>query len=134
MTNIDTDTIKASFDLRDLAGGRVELRNETNGGREQSGPCPQCGGDDRFHVTQDWFFCRQCHPKRGDALEFVQWLGLAGDFRSAREYLAGSTLIPSPAARSAVQRTPEAKSRATGWRDPAWQSDARAILARAQAA
>ena len=132
---IDTEAIKGGVDLRDLAGGRVELRPETSGGREQSGPCPKCGGDDRLHVTADWFMCRQCHPKRGDALEFVQWLGLAADFRAACEYLAGPALIPAPGpAGPTVKRTPAAKSKAASWQDAAWQSDARAILTQAQAA
>lgn len=132
---IDTEAIKGGVDLRDLAGGRVELRPETSGGREQSGPCPKCGGDDRLHVTADWFMCRQCHPKRGDALEYVQWLGLAADFRAACEYLGGPALIPSPGpAGPTVKRTPAAKSKAASWQDAAWQSDARAILTQAQAA
>ena len=30
-------------------------------GRELAGPCPLCGGDDRFHVNQDGVFgCRRC--------------------------------------------------------------------------
>lgn len=131
--SIDTEAIKQGVDLRDLAGGRAELRPETSGGREQSGPCPKCGGDDRLHVTADWFMCRQCHPKRGDAIEFVQWLGLAADFRAACEYLAGPALIPDPG--PAVKRTPTAKRAPAGsWQDATWQADARAILSKAQAA
>jgi len=132
--SIDTEAIKQGVDLRDLAGGRVELRPETSGGREQSGPCPKCGGTDRLHVTADWFMCRQCHPKRGDALEYVQWLGLAADFRAACEYLGGPALIPAPAAGPVAKRTPAAKSKGASWQDASWQADARAILARAQAA
>jgi len=51
---------------------RVELNREAKG--EYSGPCPKCGGNDRFHCTKDWFFCRQCHPKRGDLIEYTSWL------------------------------------------------------------
>jgi hypothetical protein len=77
--------------------------------------------------------CRQCHPKRGDAIEFVQWLGLAADFRAACEYLAGPALIPDPG--PAVKRTPTAKRAPAGsWQDATWQADARAILSKAQAA
>lgn len=42
-------------------------------GHEFSGPCPKCGGGDRLHVTAEWFFCRQCHTKRGDVIEYVRW-------------------------------------------------------------
>lgn len=132
--NIDTEAIKARVDLRGLAGGRVELRSEAGGGREQSGPCPKCGGEDRLHVTQDWFMCRQCHPKRGDALEFVQWLGLAADFRAACEYLAGPAPLPTSGG-PVIKAAPAHKSGLglRGWQDASWQAEARADLSRAQA-
>ncbi|MFH0802632.1 MAG: toprim domain-containing protein [bacterium] len=46
---------------------------------EQAGPCPLCrartgdGGRDRLHVDPmaGWWFCRQCHPRRGDAPGFL---------------------------------------------------------------
>ena len=129
MTVIDTERLNESVDLRAMFGARVELKNETSGGREQSGPCPKCGGNDRLHVTQSWAFCRECHPKRMDAIAAVQWLGLAHDFRGACDYLNGGAMTPAgPVAR----RTPEEKPKAPGWQAPTWQSDARAILAKAQ--
>ena len=57
--------------VRDMADQLVLLHKETS--RESSGPCPKCGGADRFHCTDEWFMCRQCHEKRGDLIEFVQW-------------------------------------------------------------
>jgi len=69
---IDTEKIKEGVNLGDLAGHYTILRRESTG--EVAGPCPKCGGDDRFHCHADWFFCRQCHEKRGDAIEFLQWL------------------------------------------------------------
>ena len=48
-----------------------------HGQHEQYGPCPKCGGRDRFHLRhyngRDWFFCRHCHPERGDAIEYLRW-------------------------------------------------------------
>lgn len=129
MASIDTESIKASVDLRDMLGARVELRNETSGGREQSGPCPKCGGSDRLHVTQGWAFCRECHPKRMDAIAAVQWLGLAHDFRGACDYLNGGALTP---AGPVTKRAPEARPTAPGWQAETWQRDARAILTAAQ--
>jgi|GEM_PF-5023583 len=44
----------------------------TNGGEYHSA-CPFCGGRDRFIIQPNahrWF-CRQCHTKWGDAIEFV---------------------------------------------------------------
>ena len=55
--------------------------NKLNG---KNGPCPECGGSDRFHATKNFaetggLFCRNCHngdtnPKAGDGLAAVQWL------------------------------------------------------------
>lgn len=42
----------------------------------RNGPCPLCGGVDRFMVDKDsvdgTWFCRQCSPKRGDGIGLVQ--------------------------------------------------------------
>lgn len=56
------------------------------------GPCPKCGGDDRFSPLKDiaetgGLLCRKCHngdssPKAGDGLAAVQWL-LACRFHEA---------------------------------------------------
>lgn len=44
------------------AAVRLGLRRQ---GRELVGPCPACGGEDRFRVTRrGGFFCRQCCPDR----------------------------------------------------------------------
>src|SRR5579864_757234 len=44
-------------------------------GRELIGPCPSCGGTDRFAVslTKQVFRCRQCGGK-GDVIEFVKFI------------------------------------------------------------
>lgn len=40
-----------------------------------SGPCPVCGGIDRFVYKVDTkrFWCRQCHEKSGDVVDFHKW-------------------------------------------------------------
>ena len=68
LTKIDTMDLKRRIDLRELAGRFVDLRRES--ANESSASCPKCGGDDRLHVTRDWFFCRQCSKKRDDAIAF----------------------------------------------------------------
>lgn len=92
-----------AIDLADYAGRFVELRKEA--ANEWAGPCPKCGGTDRFHVTEAWFFCRQCHPERSDAIGFVCWLDGCG-FRQAVDKLTGSVL-PAPSHR----RTAPAQTR-----------------------
>ncbi len=53
----------------------MTLRGKPDG--ERYGPCPKCSGRDRFHVCwyagRERFFCRQCHPRRGDAIEYLHW-------------------------------------------------------------
>lgn len=91
---------------------RSELKRE--GAAEYAGPCPLCGGEDRFHVTEEWFFCRHCHEKRGDAIELVQWLGLAQSFAEAVAMLTGQGL-PAPAP-AAPRRKRERQQRPPAWR------------------
>jgi len=74
--------------------------------------------------------CRQCHAKRGDAIDAVQWLGLAPDFRSACDYLGGAA-VASLASSSVTRVVPE-KRRSASWHDDAWQANAQATLTRAQ--
>ena len=41
---------------------------------EFCGPCPKCGGTDRFYVRPDGSFaCRQCNPRGGDVIDFHKW-------------------------------------------------------------
>lgn len=48
---------------------------KSKGGGEMAGPCPKCGGEDRFFVRADGSFaCRQCGGKGGDAIDFHKWL------------------------------------------------------------
>ena len=79
-------------DILDLTEQHTQLRKIS--ANEYEGPCPKCGGDDRFHVHRGkgWFFCRKCHLEKGDAIEFVQWMR-AMPFPEAVEQLTG--LLPA---------------------------------------
>ena len=91
-TKIDTERINEGVNLIDLAGRYTTLRRES--AAEMAGPCPKCGGDDRFHVKQDTFFCRNCYPLGNgshDAIGFMRWLrGLS--FVDACQALSGGAL------------------------------------------
>jgi len=55
------------------------------------GPCPFCGGKDRFRFTdyqqRGGFICSQCNPDGGDGLALLmQWRG--DDFKQALQWLA----------------------------------------------
>ena len=62
----------------DLASRKVHLKkvSATNGG-EWQGPCPECGGQDRFHVWPEQnagkggYWCRGCE-KAGDNIQFLR--------------------------------------------------------------
>jgi hypothetical protein len=71
------------------------------------GPCPVCGGTDRFAVSlkKQVFNCRGCGAKGGDAIALVQFLD-GPNFKEAVESLCGDQLrygdsphiAPAPAA------------------------------------
>jgi CHC2 zinc finger len=63
---------------------------------ERCGPCPMCGGRDRFsiNVRKQVFNCRGCGAK-GDVIALVGVLD-GVDFRAAVETLAGPEPAPKP--------------------------------------
>jgi hypothetical protein len=122
---IDTDAIKASHNLAEMAERYTTLHRKSRS--EQAGPCPKCGGTKRFNVTADWFFCRDCHEKRGDVIEFVPWIE-GCTFTEACTRLTGGSL---PAARE--KRAPARKQEPPAGRLPDWQRRALALVNDAQA-
>jgi hypothetical protein len=60
------------------------------GNKERCGPCPVCGGTDRFSIntTRQIFNCRGCGGKGRGAIDIVRFLDEC-DFRTAVETLAG---------------------------------------------
>jgi hypothetical protein len=77
------------------------INNLKHVGDEYVGPCPKCGGDDRFavHTKKNIFNCRNCNVG-GDTIQFVEHLDSV-DFKTACERLVG----PQPKAK------PNGKSR-----------------------
>ncbi len=75
---IDTRDLKTRVDLLDLVGRDTTLRKvaATRGG-EYAGPCPSCGGTDRFRVQPErgLWWCRACRggDRWADAIEYVRW-------------------------------------------------------------
>ncbi len=60
------------FDLISQDGIVLKKMATTNGG-EYAGPCPFCGGNDRFRVwpEEDRYWCRQCQ-KAGDSIQYLR--------------------------------------------------------------
>lgn len=116
---VDTASLKASVDLLELLRPHVPLRKvaRTNGG-EFAGPCPFCGGRDRFRVwPAKWrWWCRQCERK-GDAIAFVQQLYKVG-FRDACDRL-GCPSNGSASSRVGLgyRKSPVAKSGPLRWQE-----------------
>ena len=80
------------MNVLDLAQQKVNLKkvSSTHGG-EYAGPCPACGGNDRFRVWPDQhqgkggYWCRSC-GKAGDNIQFlIEFEGM--DFKAACAYL-----------------------------------------------
>lgn len=103
------------IDLLSLVGTKLKKVGSTNGG-EYHGACPFCGGTDRFIVQPHarngarWF-CRQCSPKGGDSIAFVQKRD-GVDFKTAIAAL-GLSSTAQPAARKQVLRSPRIRHDAT---------------------
>jgi DNA primase len=119
---IDTRAIRERVDLLALVGADTHLGKVA--AAEWAGACPKCGGRDRVHVTAEWWMCRQCHEKRGDAIEYLCWRdGLT--FAEACAALGQvSTHVDNPA-RSVSHGTPEPAEA-----PPAeWQERARRFVA-----
>jgi phage/plasmid primase-like uncharacterized protein len=59
-------------------------------GQQFSGPCPRCGGKDRFgiHASKQLFHCRGCGARGQGSVSFVMWLD-GVDFTQAVAILTG---------------------------------------------
>lgn len=108
---------------------RLGINSLRRAGIEQVGPCPVCGGQDRFAINpaRGLFLCRVCPDAAGDGLALVQHV-LGCDFAAALDYLVGAaTVAPDPeevarrkaaaAAEEQRRRDYEAKARARAIRD-----------------
>lgn len=109
--SIDTEWTKQSIDLRIIAERYSILRRQSD--TESAGPCPKCGGTDRWRIFVDRFFCRpgagHCGWK-GDHYTLIMDRERV-DFRKAHEILTGGAMpVTSIPAQPAQQTTkPTAK-------------------------
>lgn len=101
-SRINTEAIKQAIDLVDFAERYTHLRQISRAG-EYAGPCPRCGGEDRFHIKEQRFYCRQCYPRGGDVIDLVRLLHNVS-FRDACQLLAAD--VPFFSERPTRQETP----------------------------
>lgn len=93
---------------------------------EYAGPCPFCGGEDRFHVKAGRFYCRQCTPRGGDVLDLVQRLHNLS-FREACAYLQSDPSFFSE--RQSVQPPTDPETFTPAWQNPEYQASAARTVA-----
>ncbi|RJE87975.1 DUF7146 domain-containing protein [Paracoccus onubensis] len=90
---------------------RLQIAGLVRTSGELVGPCPSCGGKDRFGINlqKQIFNCRVCGAK-GDQIALVQ-LALGMDFPAALEWLVGPRQELTPAQLAEQRRKREAAER-----------------------
>jgi KaiC/GvpD/RAD55 family RecA-like ATPase len=88
--------MKDLLDIIQTRSGVALTKKANTDGGEYAGPCPFCGGKDRFRVwpnrEKPGYMCRQCNRK-GDAIEFVRQMDNLS-FQEACEAVGKDTLKP----------------------------------------
>jgi phage/plasmid primase-like uncharacterized protein len=89
-----------SVRIEDECSRRGIVFNGQAGKTDRCGPCPKCGGEDRFAINtkKQVFNCRGCSA-RGDVIAFVQFLDNS-DFAHAVKALTGASSIKMQMGRS----------------------------------
>lgn len=125
MKRDDSHQTSTTTDLVAIAAQYTRLRRVSSAqGGEYAGPCPVCGGDDRFHVQgRGLWMCRRCHPRWGNATAFVAWLG------GAPAGLVGNPLAIATLPHTRTVRQAPAVAMPPGER---WQCMARRLIDLAQ--
>ena len=119
--------------LRLIEPDTTLIRIANTHGGEYAGPCPFCGGTDRFHVvpTTGKWYCRQCNPRGGDSIDYVQRREQVA-FQAAVALLAGNTAWTAQRVEmhTRLQAPPIALP---NWTQPAWQQAAHTLVQEAEA-
>ncbi|HCI82807.1 MAG TPA: hypothetical protein DHW02_24310 [Ktedonobacter sp.] len=109
-------------------GFQPTRRPSTSRGGQYNGPCPWCGGDDRFRVqpnygTYGWFACTQC-GRKGNTIDYLMLKrnyskreALAAVGWMPKEQQTDTTLSPVPA--TAYQERPQWNAPPQQWQDGA---------------
>ena len=122
--------IKEQADLMAYITTDMQLCSHRNGG-EYQGPCPFCGGEDRFHVqpyhpSHGRWFCRQCTGDIGDGgkwqdiFDFIQHRDNT-DFNNAFVFLSNQITTTSEDATERRQSTKKPDKPRYDFTTPDWQ-------------
>lgn len=101
-TGAEIEQIKADNHVRQIyerEGFRIAHKAQANGQTEYHGPCPSCGGTDRFilYEADNSFWCRKCAVS-GDPIALVRLVHGLGGFREAPRRVRAVTAGASPTA------------------------------------
>ncbi|MBI4331653.1 MAG: hypothetical protein HY673_10275 [Chloroflexi bacterium] len=114
-------------DILALIEEDIHLQRET--AHELSGPCPECGGRDRFRVWPEkgrWW-CRGC-KKNGDAIQYLR------EFHGMGYREACQELGIEPQEKREKSPKPEWTPKPAGSPSLFWQEKAREVLTRSEEA
>jgi DNA primase len=118
---LDIQALKANIDLIVLAGNSTDLHKK--GAKEYTGPCPFCGGTDRFNVQADKWLCRNCTGgKWADVLTFIARrdnLDLKADFREIVKRAGGDPGAMGTAPQKPKPTKPAYSPPVTDWQQSA---------------
>lgn len=108
---------KQAPDLLEYAKTLTELKRV---GREHKGPCPFCGGRDRFAVFADGtgWMCRGCQPESGGVFDLIARARRMQIADVMREYRSPSSYDRRE------RQVPQARQVEGEFTDPGWQSSA----------
>lgn len=128
---IDTDAIKRSVNLAEFAQRYTTLKQISQRREgEYAGACPLCGGEDRFHVKGDHFYCRQCYPRGGDVINLVQLLHQVSFLDACQMLMAGPFFFSEKQDLRSSQTDADSEERSDDWQSAAYQESAfKTILA-----
>jgi DNA primase len=121
MAIIDFEGLKQEIRILDLVGGLKKVAS--TGGGEYAGPCPICGGTDRFRVqpASNIWLCRNC--TNGAWRDVVDFIALRDNvsLAEAARIVSGGSLPTFPASRET-----ENKPKYYSYNPPAaeWQAQA----------
>jgi hypothetical protein len=123
--NESNDEIRRQVSLKDYIGQYTQLKGRP--GKEQKGPCPFCGGTDRFSIFKDdiGWMCRGCNPRAGDIFTFVMRMHNC-DFKEARNILGYGTEkrnIPTP-----TRTQPKKEMKELEFNTEEWQAKNKGII------
>ncbi len=109
---------------------RLGLSGLTRAGHELVGPCPRCGGTDRFGINlrKGVFGCRRCGGK-GGGIDLVMFV-MECSFPAALEFLCGAAHEVSPEERARRAAIAEENRLSNEARAAKERAEARALAAR----